>query len=246
VQISGALLDIGWEELDAAVAKQARLKKSQRELGMKLNELEQETTALQEVFVRTAQDLYDAMSAGELDNAKAEKQVNDKADKLRGKLGELESEKADTQRRLEALRRSLEASDGELERVLKMGAPEQSLKLSGSILEAASELEQRVFAAQEASRKVRDSYFGLQALQRYQGRGLAWNLRQIGSGGGSFGSVPEIKLGEALQGAQEIGAVVDQAREAVESGEDAPVPALGENVTVTARGTVGVFLPDDD
>ncbi len=67
MQVPGALLEIGWDELDQAVQRQAKLKKSQRELGMRLNGLEQETNDLQETFVRTAQSVYEAMSAGDLE-----------------------------------------------------------------------------------------------------------------------------------------------------------------------------------
>jgi hypothetical protein len=210
----------------------------------KLDGHEQETDALQETFVRTAQSVYDQMSAGDLTSDKAEKQVSDEADALKERLLELKSEQADVERRLEALRRSLEASEGEIEGVLKAGAPEQSLRLAETILGAVADLESKVFSALAEGRKVRDSYFALQNLQQFQGRNLAWNLRRMGAGGSSFGSVPEASLTEALQAASEIGAVVDQNRAAAEAGEDVPVHALGEGVTVTRAGTVGIITDD--
>jgi predicted nuclease with TOPRIM domain len=130
MQVPGGLLEIGWEALDQAVSRQARLKKSQRELMQKLDGHEQETDALQETFVRTAQDVYERMSAGEITGDKAEKKVSAEADALKERLVELKSERADVERRLEALRRSLEASEGEIESVLKAGAPEQSSRLA--------------------------------------------------------------------------------------------------------------------
>jgi chromosome segregation ATPase len=253
MQVPGGLLEIGWEALEQAVSRQARLKKSQRELTQKLDGHEQETDALQETFVRTAQDVYERMSAGEITGDKAEKKVSAEAGALKERLLELQAERADVERRLEALRRSLEASEGEIESVLKAGAPEQSLRLAETILGAIAELESKVFSALAEGRKVRESYFALQTLQRFQGRNLAWSLRQIGAGGSSFGSVPEARLSEALQASQEIGAVVEQNRAAAEAGEDVPehalgedVPehALGEAVTVTRSGTVGVITDD--
>jgi hypothetical protein len=244
MQVPGGLLEIGWEALDQAVSRQARLKKSERELKQKLGGHEQETDALQETFVRTAQDLYDRMSAGEITGDKAEKKVSAEADSLKERLLELQSERADVERRLEALRRSLEASEGEIEAVLKAGAPDQSLRLAETILGAVAELESKVFSALAEGRKVRDSYFALQNLQQFQGRNLAWNLRRMGPGGNSFGSAPEASLTEALQASQELGAVVDQNRVAAEAGEDVPEYALGEGVTVTRSGTVGVITDD--
>ncbi len=56
--------------------------------------------------------------------------------------------------------------------------------------------------------------------------------------------MPEASLNEALQASHEIGAVVEQNRAAAEAGEDVPVHALGEGVTVTRSGTVGSITDD--
>ncbi len=169
MQVPGGLLEIGWEALDQAVSRQARLKKSQRELTQKLDGHEQETDALQETFVSTAQDLYEKMSAGDISGDKAEKKVSAEADALKERLLELQAERADVERRLEALRRSLEASEGEIEAVLKAGAPEQSSRLAETILGAVAELESKVFSALAEGRKVRDSYFALQTSNAFRG-----------------------------------------------------------------------------
>ncbi len=241
--VPGAALE-GWPELERIIAKQARLKKQQRELGTQLNALEHEEHQLQEMFVREAQDAYDRMSSGDLEAGVAEKRVSEKADKLKTRIAEIATESGDVNRRLEALRRNLEASEGEVEMVLKMGAPEQMARLSELMLETGQELEQALFDAQEKARAARDQYQGLQFIDQYLGRDEHTNPRQIGHNG-SFGSGPETALMQAVQRTQELSSEVGRVRELLASGDQGETEQLPPGYVRTAAGTIGIVTDAD-
>jgi hypothetical protein len=233
IPVPGPLVDEGvWEELRVVVQKRAKLSKQQRDLQIKVNQVAHDMRGAEEEFIAQAQSIYERMSDGELDEAKAESAAV-KAHKLyEAKVADLERQRGESQRRIEALRRSLDKAESRVEMTVKASASEKITASAERTQGIAGRLEAAIFAAQELSREARDQYMAIQWLNQYLGVYERVNPRQLGSGSGaSFGSAPETVLQQAQMRTKEMQAELERIH-----GELTTEPEPREPVSVPIPG----------